>query len=198
MDWYYSNNGTQTGPITESELKAKVAAGLIQPSELAWCEGMTDWKPISTIPSLAAASVPASETGPDIGETTPDEAAPVTTTPPATAPASAASPAASSPYQTPGASVTTTADPTPGKDIPTYMWQSIAVTLLCCLPFGVVAIVYAAKVDGLKQAGDLAAARAASNSAKLWVNLSAGVTLLLILISVILNLVGVAVQPTAP
>ncbi len=71
--------------------------------------------------------------------------------------------------------------------IPNYLWQSIVVTILCCLPFGVVAIVYAAKVDGLTASGDLAAARAASNSAKLWVNLSEGSVLILVVNGIILN-----------
>ena len=31
-------------------------------------------------------------------------------------------------------------------DVPNYLWQSIVVTLCCCLPFGVVAIGFAAQV----------------------------------------------------
>jgi len=30
-----------------------------------------------------------------------------------------------------------------------WLWQSIVVTLFCCVPFGIVGIVYAAKVDVL-------------------------------------------------
>jgi hypothetical protein len=52
--------------------------------------------------------------------------------------------------------------------IPNYLWQSIVVTLLCCLPFGVVSIVHAAKVDSLVAQGDIVAASAASQSAKKW------------------------------
>jgi hypothetical protein len=51
--------------------------------------------------------------------------------------------------------------------IPNYLWQAICVTLFCCLPFGIVAIIYAAKVDGLLTAGDYVGAQSASNSAKL-------------------------------
>lgn len=60
------------------------------------------------------------------------------------------------------------AAPYSGPPIPNYLWQSIVVTVLCCLPFGVVSIVYAAKVDGLKAAGDIVGAQAASKSAKTW------------------------------
>ena len=190
MEWFYSNNGKQEGPISESELKAKIGSGLVKTSELAWHEGMNDWQPISSISALAPLESVA---------TAPIEAT-ATETPasaPAPAPASA-QPAAPSPYQSPGSSVNTTADPTPGKALPSYMWQSIVTTLLCCLPFGIVAIVYAAKVDGLKQSGDLAAARAASNSAKLWVNISAGIGLLIIIISMLLNVMAVPVESTVP
>jgi hypothetical protein len=52
--------------------------------------------------------------------------------------------------------------------VPNYLWQSIVVTVLCCLPFGVVSIVYAAKVDSLLAQGDIVGATAASKSAKTW------------------------------
>ena len=35
----------------------------------------------------------------------------------------------------------------------------ILVTIFCCLPFGIVSIIYASKVDGLAMAGDIAGAR---------------------------------------
>lgn len=74
-----------------------------------------------------------------------------------------------------------------GKRIPTYLWQSIVVTLFCCLPFGVVGIVYASKVDNLIAAGDIDGAMEASKKAKLWVNLSVGAILLLFVIALIFS-----------
>jgi predicted secreted protein len=53
--------------------------------------------------------------------------------------------------------------------IPNYLVQAILVTLFCCLPFGIVSIVYAAQVNGKEQAGDIAGARRASGLAKKWV-----------------------------
>lgn len=47
-----------------------------------------------------------------------------------------------------------------------YLVWAILCTILCCLPLGVVSIVYAAKVDGLYAAGDLDAAQEASDNAK--------------------------------
>ena len=37
---------------------------------------------------------------------------------------------------------------------------------MCCMPLGVVGIVYAAKVDGLVASGNIAAAQEAANNAK--------------------------------
>ena len=64
--------------------------------------------------------------------------------------------------------------PGPGTPIPNYLWQSIVVTILCCWPFGIPAIVYAAKVDGLVSRGQYAEAREASNKAKMWAWISFG------------------------
>ena len=52
--------------------------------------------------------------------------------------------------------------------VPNYLVHSILCTLCCCLPFGIVAIVYASKVDGLANMGNTAAALEASGKAKLW------------------------------
>jgi hypothetical protein len=52
--------------------------------------------------------------------------------------------------------------------VPNYLVQAILCTLCCCLPFGIVAIVYAAQVNGKLQAGDFTGAQAASKNAKMW------------------------------
>jgi Interferon-induced transmembrane protein len=44
----------------------------------------------------------------------------------------------------------------------------VLVTLCCCLPFGIVAIIYAAQVNGKLAAGDIAGAREASKNARTW------------------------------
>ena len=54
-----------------------------------------------------------------------------------------------------------------------YLVWAILSTLFCCLPFGIVSIVQAAKVDGLWSSGDYAGARAASESAKKWAIIAA-------------------------
>lgn len=54
------------------------------------------------------------------------------------------------------------------KYIPNYLVWSILATLFCCLPFGIVAIVFSAKVDGLAAAGMIDQAEEASANAKKW------------------------------
>lgn len=49
-----------------------------------------------------------------------------------------------------------------------YLVPAILTTAFCCLPFGIVAIVYAAQVNSKLAAGDLAGATASSTSAKNW------------------------------
>lgn len=69
----------------------------------------------------------------------------------------------------------------PGQQLappPNYLVHSILATLLCCLPTGIVGIVYAGQVNGKLAAGDLLGAQAASQKARLWTIISvvAGLT----------------------
>jgi hypothetical protein len=45
---------------------------------------------------------------------------------------------------------------------------AIIVTVLCCLPFGIVGIVYAAQVNPKAQAGDIAGAEESARKARMW------------------------------
>lgn len=63
--------------------------------------------------------------------------------------------------------------PDSGVYIPNNMVWAILTTLLCCLPFGIVSIVYAAQVDGKRAAGDLNGAYEAAEKAKFWAIVSA-------------------------
>lgn len=55
-----------------------------------------------------------------------------------------------------------------GATVPNYLVQSILVTLCCCVPLGIVAIVYSAQVNGKLAAGDIAGAQEAAKKAKMW------------------------------
>lgn len=52
--------------------------------------------------------------------------------------------------------------------IPNHLVWAILTTIFCCLPTGIVAIVFAAQVDGKAAAGDYDGAQKASDNAKLW------------------------------
>lgn len=52
MNWYYAKNGHQNGPVPTEDMIDRVAMGEISPTDLAWCEGMADWLPVSEIPQL--------------------------------------------------------------------------------------------------------------------------------------------------
>lgn len=72
----------------------------------------------------------------------------------------------------------------PQPNVPTNLVWAILATLFCCLPLGIVSIVYAAQVSGKLAAGDYAGAVAASNSAKTWAWVSFGLGLVAIAINV--------------
>ena len=61
----------------------------------------------------------------------------------------------------------------PGAQVQNYLVFAILTTVLCCLPAGIPAIVYAAQVNGKLQAGDIAGAQLASKNAKMWCWISA-------------------------
>lgn len=66
-----------------------------------------------------------------------------------------------------------------------YLVWAILTTILCCLPFGIVSIVYATKVDNLYFNGQYDEALAKAKSAKTWAIVSAGSGLLVLILYVI-------------
>jgi len=53
-------------------------------------------------------------------------------------------------------------------DVPSYLVPAILCTLLCCLPLGVPAIIYASQVTSRLGKGDIAGAQVASGKARAW------------------------------
>ena len=74
--------------------------------------------------------------------------------------------------------------------IPNHLVGAILATLFCCLPFGIVAIVYASGVNGKIAAGDIAGAQAASQKASTWINVSVICGIIGIILNVILHVVA--------
>lgn len=179
MQWYYSKNGTQLGPVPQSELVSKLASGEISPSDLVWKDGMADWIPASQVAELKPAAA-ASPTAPAVSTGPLSEPAPYQ--PPV------------SPYSPPAASQ---------EAIANWLWQSIVVTILCCPVCGIPGIIFAAKVDGLKALGDIAGAKAAASKAKMWTLIGFGVSaafwVLYFILIIVVGVSGAASgPPTAP
>ncbi len=75
----------------------------------------------------------------------------------------------------------------PPVEIPNHLVQSILVTIFCCVPLGIPAIIFAAQVNGKLAAGDVEGAMEASRKAKLWSNWACGVGIVTGIIYVILK-----------
>lgn len=82
--------------------------------------------------------------------------------------------------------------PTPGS-VNNYLVPAILSTVFCCLPLGIVAIVFAAQVDTKLAAGDYAGAVDSSNKAKNWAIASAASALALAILYIIVSVVVVVV-----
>ncbi|MBN2686251.1 MAG: CD225/dispanin family protein [Pontiellaceae bacterium] len=74
-------------------------------------------------------------------------------------------------------------------EIPNYLWQSIVVTILCCVPFGIPAIVFATKVNSLIVVGKISEAQDASAKAKMWCWIAFGLGLASIIAGIVYQVV---------
>lgn len=67
MNWYFSRNGQQAGPIPLEALQNMYATGQVQPNDLVWTEGMPQWLPAASVPAVTgagAAPAPAPQVSP--------------------------------------------------------------------------------------------------------------------------------------
>ena len=53
-EWYVAINGVPVGPVRISELRRKAAVGAVTEESLCWQEGLEEWRPVRSIPELAA------------------------------------------------------------------------------------------------------------------------------------------------
>lgn len=80
--------------------------------------------------------------------------------------------------------------PPAGGPPPNYLVPAILVTLFCCLPGGIVSIIFATQVNSKYAAGDVQGAMNASKNAKMWTMISAGIGLVIIVIYIIIGVLG--------
>jgi len=79
----------------------------------------------------------------------------------------------------------------PSANVQNYLVFAILTTVLCCLPAGIPAIVYAAQVNGKLAAGDVAGAQLASKNAKMWCWIAFGAGLAVFVVYMLLMGIGV-------
>lgn len=82
------------------------------------------------------------------------------------------------------------APPVAGPKIENNLVWAILATLCCCLPTGIAAIIFAARVDSKVAAGDIAGAISDANNAKLWSWISFGLGAAVTLIYLALAMLG--------
>ena len=86
-------------------------------------------------------------------------------------------------------------------NIPPKNWlvESILVTVLCCLPFGIAGIINASKVEVLFLSGDIAGANKAAADAKKWTmyGLFTGLTVIVLYVLLYVLSILLAISGTA-
>lgn len=68
-----------------------------------------------------------------------------------------------------------------------YLVESILVTMFCCMPFGVVGLVFAAQVNSKFESGDVDGAIKSSEEAKKWMKWSLYAGLAIIFLSILFS-----------
>lgn len=184
MKYFIVEKGAPAGPFSVADLMVRC----LRPTDLVWAEGMTDWTRADSVEEIRQALY-----GPK------DE--PFVTTPPVPH-------VVEVPIDTPPTPPFHSApEPTPVDDEPKYApgetyhdhlikpdnWLAPAIiaTILCCLPFGIVGIVYASKVNTLWTTGRRQEAYEAASSAKKWTLISVGVYVGVMLMYIFLVAIGV-------
>ena len=157
MQYWINQDGVQSGPV---ELDALKEMSLTSRAYV-WHEGLSDWVKITQLPELQGVYEMLEEPvamGQPMAE-------PVQEVPVAQQPQQPQQPY--SPPQQPqyaGTQPVTTDEPCP----PTNLVWAIISTVLCCLPAGIVAIVYATKVQNKYRMGDIEGAKRASETSAWW------------------------------
>ena len=149
--WYYSQNNQQLGPIAEDQLKSMLRGSSLTGSTLVWKEGMSDWKPVTEVPELAIS---------------------LTVSAPTLGPISSSYNQQANPYSAPQSQAIRSYSPQPAMGPPIngggILAFSIFVTVMCCMPFGIVGIVYAAQINSKQAVGDYLGAAESANKSKMW------------------------------
>lgn len=173
MEYWIIVDGKAQGPYGVADM---VSRG-VTPATLVWRQGMTEWVPASTVRELAE-YFPA-----DVREVADDASSLGFSTPPPSSPITSAQPP-----QCDAAPV----QPNPTEGMPpmpaTYLGWNIAATLLCCLPAGVIGVIFSVMTRDKYQRGDYEGAKQASSRAGVCLILSLVLGLIAGVLGAVLNL----------
>jgi predicted metal-binding transcription factor (methanogenesis marker protein 9) len=84
--------------------------------------------------------------------------------------------------------------PSAGTTVQNYLIPAIVSTIFCCVPLGVVSIIFAVQVNNKVAAGDIAGAMESSKKAKMFMFIAIGAGLLVWVCSIILWVFVIAVN----
>ena len=154
MQYWINHNGVQSGPV---DLDALKEMGLTSAAYV-WHEGLSDWVKIARLPELQSLYEM-------VGEPVPEPQAVTTGSPiEETNQTQTTQAQIGSPLQPQCSEEPLIDEPCPSTNM---VWAIVA-TVLCCVPFGIVAIVYANKVTKLYKAGNIYGAKSASETSMWW------------------------------
>ena len=148
MQYWINHNGVQSGPVDLDGLKE---LGLTSAAYV-WHEGLPDWVKITQLPELQG-----------LYEMVTPNAEPAAVGQPAQAQPVEPNPAVQQPEYNYQPQLAAT-EPCP----PTNLAWAIISTVLCCIPTGIVAIIYALKVSNKYREGDIEGAKRASETGAWW------------------------------
>ncbi len=145
MQYWINHNGVQSGPVDADGIKELALTS----RAYVWHPGLSDWVKITQVPELEGLYEVVDEPA-TVGQ----PLQPQNTVP------------AQQPMNPQPVNTQPEGDPEPCP--PTNLVWAIITTVLCCLPAGIVAIIYAMKVTNKYREGDIEGAKRASEVGAWW------------------------------
>ena len=145
MQYWINHNGVQSGPVDADGIKELALTS----RAYVWHPGLSDWVKITQVPELEGLFEIVDEPATVGQPLQPQNTAP-----------------AQQPMNPQPVNTQPEGDPEPCP--PTNLVWAIITTVLCCLPAGIVAIIYAMKVTNKYREGDIEGAKRASEVGAWW------------------------------
>jgi hypothetical protein len=145
MQYWINHNGVQSGPVDADGIKELALTS----RAYVWHPGLSDWVKITQVPELEGLFEVVDEPATVGQPLQPQNTAP-----------------AQQPMNPQPVNTQPEGDPEPCP--PTNLVWAIITTVLCCLPAGIVAIIYAMKVTNKYREGDIEGAKRASEVGAWW------------------------------